>query len=103
MVYYGAEYRVPRFVIMGSIGIFLSVVSVPYTLGTGVLASAGILAGLAALFLLSLIWLNAFRRKLLSRKRAEAAQRDSAEANARPLRRYQPQDKMNIDLPDYDN
>lgn len=103
MVYYGAEYRVPRFVIMGSIGIFLSVVSAPYTLGTGVLASAGILAGLAALFLLSLIWLNAFRRKLLSRKRAEAAQRDSAEANARPLRRYQPQDKMNIDLPDYDN
>lgn len=102
MVYYGAEYRVPRFVIMGSIGIFLSLASVPYTLQTGVLASAGIFGGLACIFLLSLLWLNAFRKKLLSRKRAEAAQRDTNDAEAATMRRYNPKDKVNIDLPDYD-
>ena len=102
MVYYGAEYRVPRFVIMGSIGIFLSLASVPYTLQTDVLTSAGIFGGLACVFLLSLLWLNSFRRKLLSRKRVEAAQRDDNEAEAATMRRYNPQDKVNIDLPDYD-
>lgn len=103
MVYYGAEYRVPRFVIMGSVGIFLSLISIPYTLQTGELLSAGILGGIAGLFILSLLWLNSYRRKLLSRKRAEAAQRDETLAESRPVRRYNPQDKMNIDLPDYDN
>ena len=88
---------------MGSVGIFLSLVSVPYTLQTGELASAGILGGLACLFILSLLWLNSYRRKLLSRKRAESAQRDDIESEKRPVRRYNPQEKMNIDLPDYDN
>jgi hypothetical protein len=87
---------------MGSIGIFLSLASVPYTLQTGVLASAGIFGGLACIFLLSLLWLNAFRKKLLSRKRAEAAQRDTNDAEAATMRRYNPKDKVNIDLPDYD-
>lgn len=102
MVYYGAEYRVPRFVIMGSIGIFLSLVGIPYNVGTGLIGSAIILFALAGVFFFALLWLNAYRKRLVTRKREEAARNNSSDDDDKPKRRYSPPDKVNIDLPDYD-
>lgn len=102
MVYYGAEYRVPRFVIMGSIGIFLSLVGIPYNVGTGLIGSAIILFALAGVFFFALLWLNAYRKRLVTRKREEAARNNGSDDDDKPKRRYSPPDKVNIDLPDYD-
>lgn len=62
MVYYGAVYRVPRFVLMGSIGVFLTMIAIPYHAETGLIGSSIIMLSLSFLFLFAMLWLNTYRK-----------------------------------------
>ena len=70
MVYYGAVYKIPRFVLMGSIGVFLTMIAIPYHAETGLIGSSIIMLSLSFLFLFAMLWLNTYR-KLVEARPAE--------------------------------
>ncbi len=99
MVYYGADYHVPNFVIMGSIGIFLTVISIPIHIGTGLIGSAIILFILSIAFFMSMTWLNNRRKVLIARRREEAAALRAAEKERANAKVYQEKERKAIALP----
>ncbi len=103
MIYYGAEYKVPRMVLMGSIGVFLSLVSIPYHAGTGLLGSAIIMLVLSVMFLFAMMWLNTYRKLLIARKRQEAAELHAATQQALPQPHFKEKERMEIMLPRRDS
>lgn len=103
MIYYGAEYKVPRMVLMGSIGIFMTLVSIPYHAGTGLVGSAVIMLALSIVFLFAMMWLNTYRKLLITRKRQQAAELRTASAQALPVPAQSSRGRMQIMLPNQDN
>lgn len=103
MIYYGAEYKVPRMVLMGSIGVFLSLVSIPYHAGTGLLGSAVIMFALSVMFLFAMMWLNTYRKLLIARKRQQSAELQAATQQALPQPYFREKGRMEIMLPRRDN
>ena len=67
MVYYGAVYKIPRFVLMGSIGVFLTMIAIPYHAETGLIGSSIIMLSLSFLFLFAMLWLNTYRKLIEAR------------------------------------
>lgn len=102
MVYYGADYHVSNFVLMGSIGIFLTVVSIPVHLETGFIGSAVILFVLSIAFFMSMVWLNARRKAQIIRRREELATLRAAEKERHNLKSYHEKERFTIELPSYD-
>ena len=77
MVYYGAVYKVPRFVLMGSVGVFLTMIAIPYHAETGLIGSSIIMLSLSFLFLFAMLWLNTYRK--LVDASTETKQKESSE------------------------
>lgn len=102
MVYYGADYHVPNFVIMGSVGIFLTVVSIPIHMGTGLIWSAVILFILSIAFFMSMTWLNTRRKMQIARRREEIAALRAAEKERKNTKVYHEKERLAIALPDRD-
>lgn len=102
MVYYGADYHVPNFVIMGSIGIFLTVISIPIHVGVGLIGSAVILFVLSVLFFMSMTWLNNRRKLQIARRREELIALRTAERERKNAKVYQEKERFAIALPDRD-
>ena len=103
MVYYGADYHVSNFVIMGSIGIFLTVISIPIHVGTGLIGSAIILFILSILFFMSMMWLNKRRKLQIQRRREELIALRIAEKERRNTKVYQEKERFEIALPNRDD
>ena len=102
MVYYGADYHVPSFVLMGSIGIFLTLVSIPIHVGTGLIGSAAILFVLSVAFFMSMVWLNGRRRAQIMRRKEEIATLRAVEKERRNMKYYQEKERFSIALPGQD-
>lgn len=100
--YYGTEYSVTRFVILGCIGIFLSLVSIPIHLQTGLLVSAGIFMGFSLVFYITMACLNARTRARISRRREEAAIMREVEQARKNMKEYHEKERFSIDLPNKD-
>lgn len=102
MVYYGADYRVPNFVIMGSIGIFLTLVSIPIHLELGLIGSAVVLFVLSVGFFVSMIGLNRRRKVQIMRRREEIATMRAVERERHNLKTYREKERISIELPNYE-
>lgn len=99
MVYYGADYHVPSFVIMGSIGIFLTVISIPIHVGTGLIGSAVILFALSTGFFMSMVWLNKRRKALIMRRKEELDALRAVEKERQNIKAYHEKERFTIELP----
>lgn len=100
--YYGTEYSVTRFVILGCIGIFLSLVSIPIHLQTGLLVSAAIFMGFSVVFYITMACLNARVRARITRRREEAAIMREVEQERKNMKEYHEKERFSIDLPNKD-
>ena len=102
MSYYGSEYSVTRFVILGCIGIFLSLVSIPIHLHTGLLISACIFMGFSLVFYIAMVCLNARNRARITRRREDAAIMREVEQARKNMKEYHEKERFSIDLPNKD-
>ena len=102
MVYYGADYHVPSFVIMGSIGIFLTVISIPIHVGTSLIGSAVILFALSTGFFMSMVWLNKRRKTLIMRRKEELDALRAVEKERQNIKAYHEKERFTIELPNYE-
>lgn len=102
MAYYGADYQLTRFVVMGSLGIFLSLISIPIHLQTGLLPSACILLAFAVLFYLLMMHQNARRRAIIRRRREEVVMEREAARERSSMPEYHEMERFAIKLPSKD-
>lgn len=101
LVYYGADYHVSGLVLMGSIGIFLTLVSIPIHVGTGLVGSAAILFALSVGFFMSMFWLNNRRKAQIMRRKEELDTLRAVEKERKNVKAYHEKERFTIELPTY--